>query len=469
MDRSVVYSGAVPLETDLLSAQRFTLLGLGNLAQSVLGTGTLVDGLVVAPTVVPSLAVTVAPGAIYSQQNVDSTAYSSLPADTARQTVKQGLLPDAVTLATPAPTTAGQSVVYLIQAAYQDQDVLPVVLPYYNAANPTVSWSGPANSGTAQNTVRRGACVVSAKAGVASATPSAPAPDVGYVGLYTVTVANGQSTVAAVNIAQLPTAPTISEKLTAKISRATADLYYAPAHGQCRLALSGGNVVLSPCNGNKVFVNGAMRGIPAAGLALPPAGLTAGTVYYIYAAFAASALALESSTTGHVTDPATGVEVKDGDPSRTLVGAAVPVAGPAFAAASGQQRVASYFNRRTIDINTPLFGGTVTATAATELNPAARSSFFAWGDEAIQITVSGVASNNTASTVNYLFASLDGAATQFGRLVSIPSLGAGSAGYGTSPGNGTLPEGLHYITPMAYVSGGTGTYSQVAVNGMIRA
>ena len=87
------------------------------------------------------------------------------------------------------------------------------MLPYYNAANPSVAWSGPNNSGTAQNTVRRGACVVSAKAGTAAASPAAPAADAGYTGLYTVTVANGQSAVTAANISQLAAAPFLSVKL----------------------------------------------------------------------------------------------------------------------------------------------------------------------------------------------------------------------------------------------------------------
>ncbi len=233
MDRPIVQAGAIPLETDILSGAKFAMVGLGNLIQSVLGTGTLADGLVCSATTVPSLAVTVSPGAIYAQQNVDGTAYSSLPADTTHQVMKQGLLNDAVTLATPAPATAGQSVVYLIQAAYADQDALPVVQPYYNASNPAIAWSGPANSGTAQNTVRRGVCVVSAKTGVPAATGSqaTPAPDAGYVGLYAVTVANAQSTVTAGNIALAANAPFVGAKLTARLSAAKnlSDLPSAPA------------------------------------------------------------------------------------------------------------------------------------------------------------------------------------------------------------------------------------------------
>ena len=211
--RVTVYPGQIPLDTDVLNTARFGMVGLGESLKATLGTGTTCDGLAVTATTPASLAVLVAPGAIYSLQNVDGSAYGSLAADTTHQTVKQGLLADAVTLATPAPGTAGQSVIYLIQAVYSDQDTDPVVLPYYNAANPSQAYSGPNNSGTSQNTLRKGVCVVSAKAGVSAVSPSAPAPDAGYVGLYTVQVANGQSTVTAANITLLPTAPFLAVKL----------------------------------------------------------------------------------------------------------------------------------------------------------------------------------------------------------------------------------------------------------------
>ena len=212
MDRILVYAGEIPLDEHLLNTNRFAMRGLGESLKATLGTGTTCDGLAVTATTPASLAVLVAPGAIYSLQNLDGSGYGSLAADTAHQTVKQGLLKDAVTLATPAPGTAGQSVIYLIQAVYSDQDTDPVVLPYYNDSNPTQAYSGPNNSGTSQNTFRRGVCVVSAKAGVSAVSPSAPAPDAGYVGLYTVQVANGQSTVTAANITLLATAPFLAVK-----------------------------------------------------------------------------------------------------------------------------------------------------------------------------------------------------------------------------------------------------------------
>jgi hypothetical protein len=47
MDRNIVYPGSVPLDTDLLTINRNTMVALGSLMQAVLGSGPLVDGLTV--------------------------------------------------------------------------------------------------------------------------------------------------------------------------------------------------------------------------------------------------------------------------------------------------------------------------------------------------------------------------------------------------------------------------------------
>jgi hypothetical protein len=209
VDRQLVYPGAIPLDTDPLNIQRNVLVGLSKLAAAMLGTTTLLNGLACTPTGPASLQVLVAPGEIYSLQNLDGTAYGSLAADTTHQIVKQGVLLDQATLSCPAPATAGQSINYLIQVTYQDADTNAVVLPYYNASNPATAYSGPNNSGTAQNTQRKGQCIVAVKAGAAATTGSqtTPAPDAGYVGAWVVTVANGQTTITSTSISAYANAP----------------------------------------------------------------------------------------------------------------------------------------------------------------------------------------------------------------------------------------------------------------------
>ena len=215
MDRVQVFPGAIPLETDLLNTNKNTMVGLAKLAAAMLGTSTQVNGLSVIATGPASLQVNVTPGEIYQLVNLDGTAYSSLAADTTHQIVKQGILLDQVALNCPAPATAGFSVNYLIEATYSDVDALPVVLPYYNASNPAVAYSGPANAGTTNNTVRQGKVTLTAKAGTAATTgtQTTPAADAGYVGLYVVTVANGQTQITAPNIVQAAGAPVINTTL----------------------------------------------------------------------------------------------------------------------------------------------------------------------------------------------------------------------------------------------------------------
>jgi hypothetical protein len=215
MDRVTIYPGAIPLETDLLSTNKNVMIALSKLSAAMLGTGTIANGFAVTPTGPASLQVVAAPGEIYSLQNVDGTAYSSLAADTAHQIVKQGVVLDPTTLSCAAPTTSGQSINYLVEVAYQDLEAIPVVLPYYNATNPSQAYSGPGNNGVAQYTQRKGAALVQVKAGASATTGSqvTPAPDVGYVGLYVVTVAFGQTTITSGNISQAASAPLINTTL----------------------------------------------------------------------------------------------------------------------------------------------------------------------------------------------------------------------------------------------------------------
>lgn len=216
MDRQIIYVGQIPQDLDLLNTNKNTMVALGFLMQALLGTSTYVDGLACTATSPATLTVNVAGGSIYALEQIDATGYGSIPADTTDQIVKQGIIIPTTNFSTPAPGTVGQSVVYLVQAAYQDTDGGSTVLPYYNASNPAVPYSGPGNNGQPQNTIRKGVCLLSLKTGVAATTGTqvTPTPDAGYVGLWAITVANGQSTVTSANIQQLTTAPFISPKLT---------------------------------------------------------------------------------------------------------------------------------------------------------------------------------------------------------------------------------------------------------------
>lgn len=229
MNRQIVYVGAIPQDTDILLTNKNAMIGSGWIAQSVMGTGTLFYGLACTPTGPATLTANVAPGCVFSQQNIDNSAYGSLTSDTSHQIVKVGINQGTLNFACPAPVTSGQSVVYLIQAAFVESDTGAAVLPYYNAANPATPWAGPNNTGVSQNTIRQDICSITLKTGVAATTGTqvTPAPDVGFTGLWAITVANGQSTVTSGNIAMVSGAPLITESLTQKISQTTADARYA--------------------------------------------------------------------------------------------------------------------------------------------------------------------------------------------------------------------------------------------------
>lgn len=231
MDRAITYPGSVPLDTDLLRTNKFAMMGLAKLAAAMLGTATIINGLACVPTAPAGLTVNVNPGEIYAMANVDGTAYSSIPADTTHSILKQGIVLDAVNLSCSPPGTVGLSINYLIQVTYQDLDTDLTALPYYNASNPSQAWSGPNNSGTAQATTRKGAIILAAKAGVAAATgtQTTPAADVGYTGLYVVTVANGQTQITAGNISQVAGAPIMPSSVLSAIQ--TGNLSYAVATG----------------------------------------------------------------------------------------------------------------------------------------------------------------------------------------------------------------------------------------------
>lgn len=209
MDRQIVYPGQIPLETDLLNTNRFAMTGLAKLAAAILGENTCLFGLNCTPGSPPTMSVSIEEGQIYSLQGIDGAAYSSLPADTTNRIVKQGLLMAPMTFTLKAPVTAGQSINYLIQVAYSDVDSGPTILPYYNAANPAIAYSGPDNAGIAQSTIRSGVCHVAVKAGIAAARGAqmTPPPDAGYTSAWVVTVNYGDRAIDSEAIRHADGAP----------------------------------------------------------------------------------------------------------------------------------------------------------------------------------------------------------------------------------------------------------------------
>lgn len=205
-DRPLVYAGALPQTQDILNAGKMAMLGDAFLAMAALGNSgsnpsTVVAGLACVPTGPASLQVVVGPGAIFQVDPTDATAYGDLGTDSTN-IFKMGIRANAGNLTITPPSTTGYSQVFLVQAILSDIDSGAQVLSYYNAANPAIPLSGPANAGTSQYTQRTCVATVSLKAGVAATTGTQtnPSPDAGYTALYYITVANGATQIISNNI-----------------------------------------------------------------------------------------------------------------------------------------------------------------------------------------------------------------------------------------------------------------------------
>lgn len=261
MDRKIVYPGSVPLETDVLWTNRFAMVGLGYLAQDLLGSATQVFGAAVTPGT--GLSVNVAPGRIYAVEPVEATQYSSIPADLTDTVVKQGLLFQATAIAVNTVVlTSGQSVNYLIEGQYQDVDGDNATLAYYNTSNPQIPFSGAGGNGLAQPTTRRGLLVVQAKAGTAATTgtQTTPSADSGWTPMYVVTVAFGAVSLSAGNIATHPSFPQNSGSfLMTYVGGATAPTglaYYSIQGNLC-------TITMPPLSAISNSANFSYSGLPA--------------------------------------------------------------------------------------------------------------------------------------------------------------------------------------------------------------
>jgi hypothetical protein len=229
LDKRPVYPGSIPLDLDLLTPQRNTEIALGFIMQAAFGTNTVIDGLAVVPTGPASMQVKVGPGSIIFATTVDTltSGFGSLPVDNADSLVKIGINLTSTTMsALTPPAVAGQSQNWLVECQFIEADGSPVVLPYYNAANPSQPYSGPANAGTTNNTARTNRVQLQWKGGTAATTgtQNTPSPDAGWTGVAIVTVANGQSTITSSSITPYSLAPYVPTKLPLQRMKLQANL-----------------------------------------------------------------------------------------------------------------------------------------------------------------------------------------------------------------------------------------------------
>lgn len=216
MDRTIVYPSAVPLDSDILQPQQDAMIAIGYALQAHTGKNTVFVGLACAPTAPASMSVTVSPGAVIAPNVVETTPFGSISADTTDPLIKMGINIVSSSFTMTAPTVSGQSQNYLIQGTFSEADDTPSTLVYFNSLNPSQPYSGPANTGTPQNTRRAQRVNLLLKVGVPANTGSqiTPSVDAGWSGLYVITVTYGQSAITSTSITTYPGAPFLSAFLS---------------------------------------------------------------------------------------------------------------------------------------------------------------------------------------------------------------------------------------------------------------
>jgi hypothetical protein len=404
MNRQIVYPAQQPRSLDFLTSERATMIGLGHLVRTVLGTGTVVDGLACTQTTVPSMQVTVAPGCITSLGVVDGSAYGGMTADS-NPLVRMGINEAPTSFTLTAPVTSGQSINYLIEAQFAESDTNSTSLTFRDAS------TGLPYTAT-QNTTRQQVVSLQVKNGTAATTGSqtTPSVDSGWVGLYVVTVAYGATTVVNANISLYPGAPFLAAKLPALL----------PVSGTLG-GISATQVYAGNPNGH-VAGNAAGSGLPA-----DTCWDTGAGVMYVCTA--------------------------TGTTSTATWKAAAPVQTPTIMTATGSLAVPTWATRVVLDAIAPGGGG-----GGGKYNSAgASSTAYAGGGGGSGDYVEGATYSVTAGgSVSVVFGSggTGGAATVnggaggnlvIGSLVTLTGGAAGAAADNSSPGAGGSAVGTNGI------------------------
>jgi hypothetical protein len=237
-----------------------------------------------------------------------------------------------------------------------------------------------------------------------------------------------------------------------------------------QLTLSGANLLLRPYHGNVININGVDTTIPSAGVTLAPTGLTVGTLYYIYAWLNAGVLTLEASTTGHSVNATTGVETKTGDATRTLVGMARPITGPAWSDTLKARFVASWFNRRVVALGNSFTTGRATASASqVEVHSEIRIEWLTWADEAVALDFCAQCTADVAAVTQVSAFGIDGAVLPAQLNMHTSTAPAFYMAH-TIGHVAAFSEGYHWATVMGQmVGGGTGTWQPgFGLSGLVR-
>lgn len=198
--------------------------------------------------------------------------------------------------------------------------------------------------------------------------------------------------------------------------------------------------------------------IPSSGPSLGTGGLSASTLYYVYAFNSSGTLTLEASTTVHATDSTTGVEIKSGDATRTLVGMARTDASTHFLDSVTNRWLLNWFNRTGLDmVNTYSADRSSTSTTFAELNTEIRLQFLTWADEAVFVCVEGSSQIDSSGQAVVNGVDFDSTTTA-AQAVSMILTATQAQPFAVSVMK-RLTEGSHIAHHNAGVSGGTASWT----------
>lgn len=266
---------------------------------------------------------------------------------------------------------------------------------------------------------------------------------------------------AADTIGRLPVG-TNGQILVADSAQPTGARWAAPtsgniAVGTARLEYVSGTAVQLGRGVIPLKVGGAWLSRVSAGVSLSNASLASSTIYYVYAADSAGATVLEASTTTHAVDPDYGVEIKSGDPTRTLVGMVILLGGQFFSTPT-KRFVRSWFRDVGVNgFNFKTFASPMTSAPFAELDATLRIEFLAWLNEGFLFGALGSFVVDTAGIVGQVQVRLD---TGLGGLAAQHHLATvGQPAAVASSGSGTIsPEGYHYVAFYASTSSNVLTF-----------
>jgi len=238
--------------------------------------------------------------------------------------------------------------------------------------------------------------------------------------------------------------------------------------GQCRLSLSGGDMLLSRFNGQLLTINGVHYSIPSAGVTLSPSGSTpAGSLRYTYAYMNSSTMTLEPSATGYVIDPTTGIAVKSGDATRTLVGMVYPETGPVFTNTLAKRFVRSWYNDTGVTLQNNFTANRATSSPHTtpqEVDSEIRCQFLLWAGERVKATTAGSFVNGNANGTQTTAIGFNTTSSPENGVIASVAASEVIPFSCTSVKDG-LSEGLNFATLMGWVSTSGGATFYGDVNG----